>query len=294
MIGTQIGQLTITRKLGEGGMGAVYLARHHILETLWVVKVLLPKWSQDGTMVQRFINEAKAASSIAHASIIEVGDCGQLAEGTWYIVMKYLDGGTLDRFLKSQGGPISMHLALQIVVPVADGLEAAHARDIIHCDLKPENIYLVHRGANPHHPVILDFGIARMSEEVSGVHTAPGMIAGTLAYMAPEQIFDRRTVDRRTDVYALAVILYQMVTGGWLPFQQSDAPAAFFDLAPTAVYQLQRETAPIDPRKRGAQISDGFASAILAALQHDPARRPQTQRAFILLLAQATPGGDRF
>jgi serine/threonine protein kinase len=177
MIGTQIGQLTITRKLGEGGMGAVYLAQHHILETLWVVKVLLPKWSQDGTMVQRFINEAKAASSIAHASIIEVGDCGQLADGTWYIVMKYLDGGTLDRFLKSQGGPISMHLALQIVVPVADGLEAAHARDIIHCDLKPENIYLVHRGANPHHPVILDFGIARMSEEVSGLHTAPGMIA---------------------------------------------------------------------------------------------------------------------
>jgi serine/threonine protein kinase len=293
MIGTQIGHLTITRKLGEGGMGAVYLAQHRVLDSLWVIKVLLPKWSQDGTMVQRFINEAKAASSIAHASIIEVGDCGQLAGGTWYIVMKYLDGGTLDRFLESQGGPISMHLALQIVAPVADGLEAAHAREIIHCDLKPENIYLVIRGANPHHPVILDFGIARMSEQVSGVRTAPGMIAGTLAYMAPEQIFDRRTVDRRSDVYALAVILYQMVTGGWLPFQQSDAPAAFFDLAPTAVYQLQKETAPIDPRKRGAQISDGFASAILAALQYDAARRPQTLRAFIVLLAQATPG-DRY
>lgn len=293
MIGIQIGQLTVTRKLGEGGFGAVYLAQHRVLGSLWVVKVLLPQWSQDPGMVQRFINEAKAASSIEHDSIIEIGDCGQLADGTWFIVMKYLDGGSLDGFLKSQGGPISMHLALQILAPVASGLEAAHARQIVHCDLKPENIYLIRKGANPHHAVILDFGVARMSEQLSGVRTAPGMIAGTLAYMAPEQIFDRRTVDRRSDVYAIGVILYQMVTGGWLPFQQSDAPAAFFDLAPTAVYQLQKDTAPIDPRRRGAQISDGFASAILAALQYDPARRPQSVRAFILLLAQATPG-DQF
>jgi len=293
MIGIQIGQLTVTRKLGEGGFGAVYLAQHRVLDSLWVVKVLLPQWSQDQGMVQRFINEAKAASSIEHDSIIEIGDCGQLADGTWFIVMKYLDGGSLDGFLKSQGGPISMHLALQILAPVASGLEAAHTRQIVHCDLKPDNIYLVRKGANPHHAVILDFGVARMSEQLSGMRTAPGMIAGTLAYMAPEQIFDRRTVDRRSDVYAIGVILYQMVTGGWLPYQQSKAPAAFFDLAPTAVYQLQKETAPIDPRQRGAQISDGFASAILAALQYEPARRPQSLRAFILLLAQATPG-DQF
>jgi len=290
MIGTQIGQLKITQQIGEGGFGVVYLARHVVLEKLFVVKVLLPRWSTDPEMVQRFINEARAASSIKHPSIIEVGDCGQLADGSWYMVLAYLEGGTLDGFLKSQGGPISMRLALQIMAPAAEALEAAHARQIVHCDLKPENIYLIRHENNPHHPVVLDFGIARMTEQMSGMRTTPGMIAGTLAYMAPEQIFDRRTVDRRSDVYAVAVILYQMVTGGWLPFQQRDAPGAFFELAPTAVYQLQKETAPIDPRARCGQIADGFASAILSALQYDPARRPQSLGAFMLLLAQAIPG----
>ena len=290
MIGTQIGQLKITHKIGEGGFGVVYLALHVVLDKLFVVKVLLPRWSTDPEMVKRFINEARAASSIKHASIIEVGDCGQLPDGSWYMVLTYLEGGTLDGFLKSQGGPISMRLALQIMAPAAEALEAAHARDIVHCDLKPENIYLIRHEKNPHHPVVLDFGIARMTEQMSGLRTAPGMIAGTLAYMAPEQIFDRRMVDRRSDVYAVAVIFYQMVTGGWLPFQQPDAPGTFFELAPTAVYQLQRETAPIDPRKRGAQISDGFASALLSALQFEAARRPQTLGAFILLLAQSITG----
>ena len=289
-IGTQIGQLKITKLIGEGGFGVVYLAIHLVLDKLFVVKVLLPRWSNDPQWAQRFVNEAKAASQIKHPSIITVGDCGQLPDGSWYMVLDYLEGGTLDGFLKSQGGPIAVRLALQIMAPAAEALEAAHARKIIHCDLKPENIYLTHFGKNPHHPVVLDFGIARMAEELSGMRTAPGMIAGTLAYMAPEQIFDRRTVDRRSDVYAVAVILYQMVTGGWLPFQQPDAPGAFFELAPTAVYQLQRETAPIDPRKRGAQIPDGVASALLSALQFEPARRPQTLGAFILLVAQSITG----
>lgn len=289
MIGTQIGPLTITRQLGQGGMGAVYLARHMVLDKLFVIKILLPHWSHDQAMVQRFVNEARAASSIEHPSIIEIGDCGQTADGRWYIVMKYLDGGTLDVFMRSHG-PIGMHLALQVLAPAADALQEAHDREIIHCDLKPENIYLTQKGSNPHHATVLDFGIARMSEERSGLHTAPGMIAGTLAYMAPEQILDRRKVDRRSDVYALAVILYQMVTGGWLPYQRSDAPDEFFELAPTAMYQRQKETPPIDPRQRGAQISDRFAHAILAALHFDPERRPSSMRAFFALLAPAVPG----
>jgi eukaryotic-like serine/threonine-protein kinase len=289
MIGTQIGKFTITRKLGEGGMGAVYLAHHQVLGTSWVVKTLLPQWTSDATMVQRFINEAKAASAIKHGSIIEVADCNQLPDGTWYIVMQHLDGGTLEGFLASQGGPISPHLALRILAPMAAGLEAAHDLGIVHCDLKPENVYLIRKGPNPNHPVVLDFGIARITHQTSGVSTEVGMIAGTLAYMAPEQIYDRRKVDRRSDVYALGVIAYRMVTG-WLPFQRTDAPGAFYDLSHTAIYELQKTTIPIDPRQRGASVSDRFASAVIAALQFDPARRPASARAFALLLAEATEG----
>ncbi len=289
MIGTKLGQLTVKRKLGEGGMGAVYYAEHEVLGTPRVIKVLLPQWTQNEMIVQRFVNEARAAASIHHRNIIRVHDCNQLPDGSWFIVMDYLEGGTLARFCSSQGGPLSTHLALQILAPTANGLEAAHAANIVHRDLKPDNIFLINFEQNPHHPIILDFGIAKLGEQGGGV-TKTGMMAGTPAYMAPEQMRDLRVVDRRTDVYALGLIAYQMVTGGWLPYQGNDAPSAYSELSAAELYHKQMSQPPIDPRERFAGVPDRWASAILAAIHPDPARRPQTARAFAVMLAEATPG----
>jgi serine/threonine protein kinase len=286
MIGAQVGQLVITRQLGEGGMGAVYLAEHRVLRTPRVVKVLLPQWTQNEMIVQRFVNEARAAASIQHRNIIAVHDCGQLANGSWFIIMDYLEGGTLARFCASQGGPLSIHVALQILAPIANGLEAAHGANIVHRDLKPDNIFLIQHDSNPHHPIILDFGIAKLGEQGNAV-TKTGHMAGTPAYMAPEQMRDLRVVDRRSDVYALGLIAYQMVTGGWLPYQ--DANESFGELSAAEIYHRQMSRAPIDPRQHVASIPDRWAHAILAAINSDPARRPQTARAFAIMLAEATP-----
>ncbi len=287
MIGVEIGQLVITRQLGEGGMGAVYLAEHRVLRTPRVVKVLLPQWTQNETVVQRFVNEARAAASIHHRNIIGVHDCGQLPNGPWFIIMDYLEGGTLARFCTSQGGPLSIHTTLQILAPIANGLEAAHDANIVHRDLKPDNVFLVQHDTNPHHPIILDFGIAKLGEQGNAV-TKTGHMAGTPAYMAPEQMRDMRVVDRRSDVYALGLIAYQMVTGGWLPYQ--DANESYGELSAAELYHRQMSRSAIDPRQHVANIPDRWANAILAAIHPDPARRPQTARAFAIMLAEATPG----
>ncbi|MBA3451974.1 MAG: serine/threonine protein kinase, partial [Deltaproteobacteria bacterium] len=289
MIGLKVGKLTVKRKLGEGGMGAVYYAEHDVLRTPRAIKVLLPQWTQNEMIVQRFVNEARAAASIEHRNIIAVHDCGQLPDDAWFIVMDYLEGGTLSRFCASQGGPLSPHLALQILAPIANGLEAAHAANIVHRDLKPDNVFLIQHEQNPHHPIILDFGIAKLGEVGGGV-TKTGMIAGTPAYMAPEQMRDLRVVDRRSDVYALGLIAYQMVTGGWLPYQGDDAPSGYSELSAAELYHRQMSQPPIDPRQRFAEIPERWAAAILAAIHPDPARRPQTARAFTIMLAEATPG----
>jgi len=290
MIGTTLGQLTITHQIGEGGMGAVYVAEHRVLRTKHVVKVLLPHWTQNAIIVQRFVNEARAAAAIKHRNIIQVQDCSQLPDGQWYIVMEHLEGGTLANFGASQGGPLSPQLILQIISQVANGLEAAHSRDIVHRDLKPENIFLTSRDGNPHHVTILDFGIAKLGEAEGGASTRTGQMAGTPAYMAPEQMRDLKSVDARTDVYAMGVITYQLATGGWLPYQDGGTPRTYYELSAAEIYHRQLTQPPIDPRHRHAGVSEAWANTILAALHADPARRPQSARQFAIMLAEATPG----
>ena len=290
MIGAKIGQLTVKGKLGEGGMGAVYYAEHELLHLRRVVKVLLPQWTQSELLVQRFINEARAAAAIRHRHIIQVHDCGQLADGTWYIVMDYLEGQTLGRFGGAHGGPISPHVTLQILAPTAAGLEAAHRAGIVHRDLKPDNIFLTQHAQNPHSPVIIDFGIAKLGEREGGAVTRTGMIAGTPAYMAPEQMRDLKLVDARSDVYALGVITYQMLTGGYLPYQEESTLDDFNQLSAAEIYHRQMSRPPIDPRERGAGIPERCAAAVRAAIDPDPARRLPSPRAFVLKLAEAIEG----
>jgi len=285
MIGTRIGPYVVQAKLGEGGMGAVFVAEHAMLDTTRVIKLLLPELTRNATVVQRFINEARAAAAIQHRNIVAVHDVGQAASGDWYIVMDHVAGCTLRALLATAGGPLLPGDALHLLAQLANGLAAAHARGVIHRDLKPDNILVTQRDRNDRHVVILDFGVAKLSEQLAGSLTITGQAIGTPAYMSPEQLRGA-TVDTTCDVFALAVIAYQLVTGGALPFQDTDEclPAA-------ELYHRQLNGAVVDPRQRVATVPDGWVRAILAALERDPALRPQTPAAFVRALAEATPAG---
>ncbi len=290
MIGTKIGPLVITQLLGEGGMGRVYLAEHAVLRSKRAVKILRSELTKNAMIVTRFVNEARAAASLHHRSLLQVHDVGQLPDGSWFIVLDYLDGGTLKRYLASQGGAIAPHLIVELVAGIANGLHVAHAAGIIHRDLKPDNIFLISREGNPHHPVIIDWGVAQLSEELSpGTGTRTGLVIGTPAYMAPEQLRGGK-VGPGADVYSLATIVYAMATGGCFPYQlEGETRADYFRVAPTELYHRQMSSSPIDPRRRFPKLGDAFAAVVLAGLKTDVTARTRSAQAYALALAEATP-----
>ncbi len=210
-----IGNYIIKRLLGQGGMGAVYLAEHALLGRPAAVKILLPTVSSEEEIVQRFFDEARATTSINDPGIVQVFDFGYHVDGSAYIVMEYLDGETLDMRLEHEG-PLQAIPALRIARQVAMSLHAAHLRGIVHRDLKLENVLLVTDPAVPggERAKILDFGIAKLSRD-EGRHsrTRTGSILGTPIYMSPEQCRGAHDVDGRADIYALGCLLFCLVTG---------------------------------------------------------------------------------
>jgi serine/threonine protein kinase len=290
MIGTFIGQYEVKQRLGEGGMGIVYLAIHRMLGTQRAVKILLPEWTRYPEIVQRFVNEALAAAAIRHRNIIGVLRGGQLPTGEWFILLDYLDGGTLSGFIESHGGPIAPHDALHILAEVAGGVQAAHDHDIVHRDLKPDNIFLSRKDGDPRFVTILDFGVAKLGEQRTGkALTTAGAIIGTPAYMAPEQMRGGK-ITSAVDVFALGVIAYQLVTGGLLPFQSEISVNDYFGLPITDLYGRIMSTPPIDPRRRNPALPEGWVKAIFSALDPVVGRRPASPKAFALMLAESTPG----
>jgi serine/threonine-protein kinase len=215
MEGSVIGQYRVTRKLGEGGMGAVYAGEHALLGRKAAIKMLLPTLSQNQEIVQRFFNEARAATAIADPGIVQIFDFGYHTDGSAYIVMEYLEGEPLDSRLKRLGrlNPLD---ALRIMRQASSSLAAAHARGIIHRDLKPENIFLVpdREVAGGERPKLLDFGIAKLTNDAeSKVKTHTAAIMGTPMYMSPEQCRGAGAVDARSDVYALGCVLFHLIVG---------------------------------------------------------------------------------
>lgn len=290
--GHRIGQFALLRKLGEGGMGQVFLAEHAILKHRRVIKTLLPQFTANPTIVDRFVNEARAAAAICHRNIIAIEDCAQMPSGEWYIVMAYLQGETLAEWEMAQRGRSpDWPSMLAIICQIANGLMAAHAIGIVHRDLKPENIFLVDRAG--HKAVtILDFGIAKLrlsGAELTG-HTQTGQVFGTPTYMAPEQMRDAKEIDARADIYALAVIVYQLATGGFLPFQNGNVPNAYSDLSLPELFLRQSTTAPIDPGLRRA-LPPGWRDLIMESLRLEPAGRPASVKDFAVRLARVTAGG---
>jgi serine/threonine-protein kinase len=206
--------------LGEGGMGVVYLAEHIHIRKRVAIKVLLQAWTSTPEVVARFEQEAVAAGAISHPNVAAATDFGRLPDGSFYLVLEYLEGRTLRRELAS--GALEPARALAIARGIAMGIGAAHAKGIVHRDLKPENVMLVARDGDPDVVKVLDFGIARVEHrtaEGGKPLTSAGAVLGTPHYMAPEQALGN-TVDARTDLYALGVMLFEMLTGE-CPFQGS-------------------------------------------------------------------------
>jgi serine/threonine protein kinase len=210
-----IGPYKLLRKIGEGGMGAVFLGEHSLLGRRAAIKVLLPELSQHRTNVDRFFNEALATTSVSDPGIVQVFDFGYTPDQTAYIVMEYLEGEQLDLRLAKRGS-LPIVDALRITRQVAGSLAAAHANGIVHRDIKPANLFLVRDAdaANGERTKILDFGIAKLGKEISNrVVTSTGQVIGTPQYMSPEQCNGSASVDQRSDVYSLGCVLVAMLTG---------------------------------------------------------------------------------
>ncbi|MCP4604966.1 MAG: serine/threonine protein kinase [Proteobacteria bacterium] len=199
-------------QIGEGGMGVVYIAEHVEIEKKVALKVLRDDFSKRPEVVERFRQEARAASKIGHAHIVDVTDFGQIKDGGVYFVMEYLKGQGLSDLIR--GEPISVERAVPIVTQIARALQAAHKLGIVHRDLKPENIFLVEREEEKDFVKVLDFGIAKISDRDSDGKrlTKTGMIFGTPEYMSPEQAAGKE-LDHRVDIYALGCIMFEMFTG---------------------------------------------------------------------------------
>ena len=235
IIGTLVGErYQVLQRLGHGGMGAVYLARHTVLDSQVAIKVLLA--APDAASQERFLREAKLASKVSHPNTVYISDFGVLPGGQFYLVMELLRGKTLADELV--GGPLSPARACQIALQIACGLEAVHEKGIIHRDLKPSNVFLVEQGGRVRPGgatdlvKIVDFGIAKQAEssdeEAAGrgrkpgkgkfefALTAPGAVMGTPSYLSPEQARSE-AVSAVADQYSLGCILYEMVTGA-VPF----------------------------------------------------------------------------
>jgi HD-like signal output (HDOD) protein len=213
MVGQAVGSYVITSTLGEGGMGKVYLARHTLIGRKAAIKILNPEIARDGEAVSRFFTEARLVNDIRHPNIVEVTDFGQFSS-FYCIVMELLEGETLAARLQ-RTRTLNEATALRIFRQVTSALGAAHDQGMVHRDVKPENIFLRNHPDYPDFVKVLDFGIAKLlgGNSLVGHHTKTGTVIGTPAYMSPEQCLGESSLDLRSDIYSLGVVLYEALTG---------------------------------------------------------------------------------
>jgi serine/threonine-protein kinase len=254
---TIAGRYLIEDKIGGGGMGIVYRARHQVIARDVAIKFLHARYTRDPTSRKRFLGEARAANQINHENIIDITDFGETDDGLVYLVMEYLQGRGLDQEIA--GRPMSVIRALRIAIQIASGLARAHELDVIHRDVKPGNVFLVRRRGDPDMVKLLDFGIARFERELR--ITDRGALLGTPEYIAPEQVRSGE-VSPLTDLYALGCVLFEMLVGR-PPFQGNM----------TEVLVKQMRDAPEPPSQFTTGIAPELDALVMKMLQKDPAHR---------------------
>jgi serine/threonine protein kinase len=260
----------LLRKLGVGGMGTVYEAEHVTIKKRVAIKILNPEFAHRGELVERFLQEARAASMIAHENVVEITDFGATPGGSVFFVMEMLIGEDLSETIKREA-PLPWSRAAAITLQICRALQAAHDKGIIHRDMKPENVFRVERHGNADFVKVLDFGIAKLTGEDNGAArlTSTGMIFGTPTYMSPEQAQGMR-VDHRADIYAVGVILYELATGK-VPFSADN----FMGILTKHMFEdppAPREVAP------QAEITPEMEAVILKAMQKERELRFQSLR----------------
>ena len=273
LIGTVLaGRYEVVRRIGEGGMGAVYEGKHALIGKRVAVKVLLEKFHAKSDFVARLLQEARLASSIGHQNIVDVTDFGTTDDGRSFVVMEFLDGESLAD-LERREAPLPIERSLRIARQAASALGAAHAKGIFHRDVKPENLYLVRR-SDADFVKVVDFGISKAvkpggddgAEAYRLTHT--GLLLGTPLYMSPEQARGDEDLDHRADIWALGVLLYECLTGE-VPFRANNYLQIISQV-------LTHE--PLSPSRLRPElgIPDAVDAVVMRAVEKDRARRYQT------------------
>ena len=259
----------VERLLGNGSLGAVYLVRHEILDTIYAMKVLFPEVAKENSdYVKRFLREAKIATRIRHPNLVAVHDCGYDEErGLYYLVMDYISGGDLRQAL-AFAGRFAPDRAVEVVLQVASALDAAQKYHVVHRDIKPENIMIQPDGLVK----LVDLGIAKADDIKDSLCTEAESVFGTPAYVAPEQAIDASVVDVRADIYSLGVVLFEMIAGK-VPFDGPNAPQIL-------VQTLSSDPFP-DIRDINPDVSPQLAVIIRRMCVKEPDRRIPTPAALI-------------
>jgi serine/threonine-protein kinase len=262
----------ITARIARGGMGAVYLGRNTDDGSSVAIKVLHEDLASDDAVRLRFLNESRAAQRIDHPAVVKVLDVGEIDDDRICLVMEHVDGTPLRRILRK--GPLPQGRVSLISAAVAEGLAAAHAKGVIHRDLKPENVLLPRQSGSDTLVKLVDFGIARMIDAPS--ITTTQHVMGTPQYISPEQAMGN-PIDARADVYALGVVMYEMLTGE-LPFLHDD------------VHELLRAHIKRPPRPLGDWgtrpiVDEELEGLVMRCLAKSPDRRPADMGAVVEALA---------
>src|SRR5437660_3142603 len=271
----------VTKKLGEGGMSYVYLAREVASGAEVAIKVLSPKLATDRSSVERLRREAGLAMRLDHANVCRILRLGESEDGLIYLVMPFLNGELLsDR--EVQGGPMEVTKGVDILCQVCAGLHHAHELQIVHRDLKPENIMLVPGDDGRERAVVMDFGLAkeRRADPAIAKLTATGIILGTPEFMSPEQIRGK-TLNARSDVYALGIVAFELFTGR-LPFQGRNAQEMM-------IAHLRGSPMPL--RQLRSDVPASLEKALAKAMETNPDNRYLTALEFAAALATFHEGG---
>jgi len=285
LVGTTIaGKYKITELLGEGGMGCVYVGEQLMGTTVRkvAVKTLHKHLSQDQKIKERFARECGTVAELHHPNTIQVFDFGTTPEGLLYIVMEFVKGQSVASVLEKEG-PMDVVRVEKILTQVCGSLQEAHEHGIVHRDLKPDNVVLCDRAGQKDWVEVLDFGIAKRSSDHDPNEaklTQQGMVLGTPPYMSPEQ-FTGQPIDARSDIYALGVMTYEMLTGQ-LPFEANTAWE-------WATKHMTAQPKPIEAQPNGSLLPEKVRVAIMRALEKAPADRHASAKDFIESLAGGGP-----